>query len=123
MVDNTVTLEWGAPDLRAAVGIVQSCGENSTEEHAEAKDEQGKTIELRSYSSGDELSVEALITTGVTAPKAGMKVTIASGDYAGDYLCTSANKTRSNTDYTKVSITLTRKDSAAIVPSRTASGL
>jgi len=51
-----------------------------------------------------------------------MKVTIASGDYAGDYLCTSANKTRSNTDYTKVSITLTRKDSAAIVPSRTASG-
>ena len=82
--------------------------------------EQGKAIELRSYSFGDELSVEALITAGITAPKAGMKVTIADGDYKGDYLCTSANKTRSNTDYTKVSITLTRKDSASIVPSRTA---
>ena len=122
-----VTLLWGAPDLRDAIGVVQSCGVNTSQENAEARDEQGKVIELRSYSQSDELSIEALITSGKTPPKAGEKVTISAekgnlaGDYlctssAGDYLCTSSNVTQSNTDYQKVSITLQKKDSAAIVP-------
>ena len=113
-----VTLLWGAPDLRDAIGVVQSCGVNTSQENAEARDEQGKVIELRSYSQSDELSIEALITSGKTPPKAGEKVTISAekGDLAGDYLCTSSNVTQSNTDYQKVSITLTKADSAAIVP-------
>lgn len=113
-----VTLLWGAPDLRDAIGVVQSCGVNTSQENAEARDEQGKVIELRSYSQSDELSIEALITSGKTPPKAGEKVTISAekGDLAGDYLCTSSNVTQSNTDYQKVSITLQKKDSAAIVP-------
>ena len=113
-----VTLLWGAPDLRDAIGVVQSCGVNTSQENAEARDEQGKVIELRSYSQSDELSIEALITSGNTPPKAGEKVTISAekGNLAGDYLCTSSNVTQSNTDYQKVSITLQKKDSAAIVP-------
>ena len=113
-----VTLLWGAPDLRDAIGVVQSCGVNTSQENAEARDEQGKVIELRSYSQSDELSIEALITSGKTPPKAGEKVTISAqkGNLAGDYLCTSSNVTQSNTDYQKVSITLQKKDSAAIVP-------
>ena len=113
-----VTLLWGAPDLRDAIGVVQSCGVNTSQENAEARDEQGKVIELRSYSQSDELSIEALITSGKTPPKAGEKVTITAekGNLAGDYLCTSSNVTQSNTDYQKVSITLQKKDSAAIVP-------
>lgn len=113
-----VTLLWGAPDLRDAIGVVQSCGVNTSQENAEARDEQGKVIELRSYSQSDELSIEALITSGKTPPKAGEKVTIRAekGNLAGDYLCTSSNVTQSNTDYQKVSITLQKKDSAAIVP-------
>ena len=113
-----VTLLWGAPDLRDAIGVVQSCGVNTSQENAEARDEQGKVIELRSYSQSDELSIEALITSGKTPPKAGEKVTISAekGNLAGDYLCTSSNVTHSNTDYQKVSITLQKKDSAAIVP-------
>lgn len=113
-----VTLLWGAPDLRDAIGVVQSCGVNTSQENAEARDEQGKVIELRSYSQSDELSIEALITSGKTPPKAGEKVTISAekDNLAGDYLCTSSNVTQSNTDYQKVSITLQKKDSAAIVP-------
>ena len=113
-----VTLLWGAPDLRDAIGVVQSCGVNTSQENAEARDEQGKVIELRSFSQSDELSIEALITSGKTPPKAGEKVTISAekGNLAGDYLCTSSNVTQSNTDYQKVSITLQKKDSAAIVP-------
>ena len=113
-----VTLLWGAPDLRDAIGVVQSCGVNTSQENAEARDEQGKVIELRSYSQSDELSIEALITSGKTPPKAGEKVTISAekGNLAGDYLCTSSKVTQSNTDYQKVSITLQKKDSAAIVP-------
>ena len=113
-----VTLLWGAPDLRDAIGVVQSCGVNTSQENAEARDEQGKVIELRSYSQSDELSIEALITSGKTPPKAGEKFTISAekGNLAGDYLCTSSNVTQSNTDYQKVSITLQKKDSAAIVP-------
>ena len=113
-----VTLLWGAPDMRDAIGVVQSCGVNTSQENAEARDEQGKVIELRSYSQSDELSIEALITSGKTPPKAGEKVTISAGkgNLAGDYLCTSSNVTQSNTDYQKVSITLQKKDSAAIVP-------
>lgn len=113
-----VTLLWGAPDLRDAIGVVQNCGVNTSQENAEARDEQGKVIELRSYSQSDELSIEALITSGKTPPKAGEKVTISAekGNLAGDYLCTSSNVTQSNTDYQKVSITLQKKDSAAIVP-------
>lgn len=118
-----VTLLWGAPDLRDAIGVVQSCGVNTSQENAEARDEQGKVIELRSYSQSDELSIEALITSGKTPPKAGEKVTISAekGDLAGDYLCTSSNVTQSNTDYQKVSITLQKKDSAAIVPASSTS--
>ena len=118
-----VTLLWGAPDLRDAIGVVQSCGVNTSQENAEARDEQGKVIELRSYSQSDELSIEALITSGKTPPKAGEKVTISAekGNLAGDYLCTSSNVTQSNTDYQKVSITLTKADSAAIVPASSTS--
>ena len=119
-----ITLLWGAPDMRDAIGIVQSCGVNTSQENAEAKDEQGKTIEMRSFSQTTELSVEALVTSGKTPPKAGEKVTVsaANGELAGDYLCTSSNVTQSNTDYQKVSVTLQRKDSAAIVPSVTPAG-
>ena len=119
-----ITLLWGAPDMRDAIGIVQGCGVNTSQENAEAKDEQGKTIEMRSFSRTTELSVEALVTSDKTPPKAGEKVTVseANGELAGDYLCTSSNVMRSNSDYQKVSVTLQRKDSAAIVPSVTPAG-
>ena len=123
-MSEAITLLWGAPDMRDAIGIVQSCGVNTSQENAEAKDEQGKTIEMRSFSQTTELSVEALVASGKTPPKAGEKVTVgaANGELAGDYLCTSSNVTQSNTDYQKVSVTLQRKDSAAIVPSVTPTG-
>lgn len=116
MADEAVTLVWGAPDMRDAIGIVQSCGVNSSQENAEARNESGQVMELRSYSQTAELSIEALVTKGKVPPKAGEKVTIPDGDLAGDYLCTSSNITKANTDYQKVSVTLQKKDSASIVP-------
>ncbi len=98
-------------DQLEEIGVVQSMTCNSSVEVAEARGEDGKVIERRAYSRGDEYSVEALVVAGKTVPPAGSTVTIDTKTY----LVTASSVTRSNTDFQKVSLTVSRKDAEEVV--------
>lgn len=95
---------------QASIGIVQSMTESNSAEIAEARDENGKVIALKAYSTTKELSIEALIQTGVTPPAAGTLVTIDTVPY----LVTSCKITASNNEFSKISLTANKKDSAVL---------
>lgn len=92
-------------------GLIQSESRNESVEVAEARDAAGKIIEQRGYSKTEERQFEALIDANVTLPAIGTEVTV--GEWSG--LVTSLQKTYSNTEYAKVSVTVQKKDAAAIV--------
>jgi len=104
------TIEFGA-DPNETIGVVQSCTINSSVETAEARDEKGKVIEQRAYSKTEERQYEALFKVGTEPPAAGTE--IVDGNWKG--LVTASNKTKTNTDYVKISITAQHKDSATHV--------
>ena len=52
---------------------------------------------------------------GAPPPEAGTVVTIGTGESSWQGIVTSSNKTYSNTDFAKVSITASRKDSSVLV--------
>lgn len=103
------TLVFGV-GAQATIGIVQSMSRNKSAEVAEARDENGKVIAQKAYSKTEEVSIEALIQTGVTPPDAGTIITIDTVEY----LVTASNITASNTEFNKVSITANKKDSAVL---------
>lgn len=98
-------------DQLEEIGVVQSMTCNSSVEVAEARGEDGKVIERRAYSRGDEYSIEALVVTGKNVPPAGSTVTV---DRQA-YLVTASNVTRSNTDFQRASLTVSRKDAEEVV--------
>ena len=104
------SVEFGVGENRT-IGIVQSETENNSAEVAEARDENGKVFIQKAYSKSCEKSFEALFLAGTTAPAAGTVITV--GEWTG--IVTSANITRSNTDFTKISITASHKDTATLV--------
>ncbi|MDD3154930.1 MAG: hypothetical protein PHS41_08680 [Victivallaceae bacterium] len=109
-------LTWGVDPI-ANVGIVQKVTRNETVEVAEAKGESGKTIEERAYSSNDELSIEALIKTGVTPPAKGVVVSVTppGGATALSYLVRSSQRVHGNSEYNTLSMTISHKDSSTLV--------
>lgn len=105
-----VAVQFGVGAERT-LGVIQSETENNSAEVAEARDENGQVIVQKAYSKSTERTIEALFITGTAAPAAGTVITI--GDWTG--LVTSANITKSNTDFVKMSITATHKDNATLL--------
>ena len=106
------TVTFGT-DQNASIGIVQSEGTSGSAEIAEIRDETGKIVLQKAYSTSSEKTIEAIFQSGTTPPAAGSLLTIGSGNDAWTGIVTKSTITKSNRDFTKVSITATRKDSAA----------
>ena len=99
-------------DENAAIGIVQSEGTSGSAEIAEIRDETGKIVLQNAYSTASEKTIEAVFKSGTTPPAAGSVLTIGTGNDAWTGIVTKSSITRSNRDFTKVSITAISKDSA-----------
>lgn len=112
MAEDVSNLYFGVEKI-AALGILQSASENQSAEVAEARGEDGKVIEQRAYSKSEERQYEALVKKGDVQPKIGTVMT-AADDWTG--IITSLNRTKSNTEYHKYSITAQKKDAAALIP-------
>lgn len=107
------SVEFGV-GVNRTIGIVQSENDNNSAEVAEARDESGKVVVQKAYSVSRERTFEALFLAGTTAPTAGTVLTIGT-EPAWTGIVTSANITKSNTDFVKISITASKKDSAALL--------
>lgn len=106
-------VEFGTGE-NASIGIIQSENNNNSAEVAEIKDETGKVILQKAFSKSNEKTFEAIFKVGTTPPAAGTVLTIASTpEWKG--IVTASNITKSNTEFTKVSITAQKKDEAAVV--------
>ncbi|OQA81112.1 MAG: hypothetical protein BWY31_03811 [Lentisphaerae bacterium ADurb.Bin242] len=108
------TVEFGTGENRT-IGIIQSENDNNSAEVAEIRDETGKIVLQKAYSKSNEKTFEAIFMVGVTPPAAGTALTIGSGETAWTGIVTASNITKSNTEFTKVSITAQKKDSATVV--------
>lgn len=104
------TVTFGTDDYESVIGIVQSESSKTTTSMAEARNEEGKVIAMKAYSKTCEKTFEALFTTGTTPPEAGTAITV--GTWNG--IVTQATITKSNTDFTKITISAVMKDSAAV---------
>lgn len=83
-------------------GLLQSFNKNTTTEEAVAPDANGNVAHLTLYNATEEITAEYIYDTTTTAPVAGDTITIGTKTYA----VTSTGLAESNTDYTKLSITL-----------------
>lgn len=101
--------------VNRTLGVIQSESDNTSTETAEARDENGKVIVTKAYSNSRERTFEALMLNGAPPPEAGTVVTIGTGESSWQGIVTSSNKTYSNTDFAKVSITASRKDFSVLV--------
>ncbi|MBO4649162.1 MAG: hypothetical protein J5806_13500 [Lentisphaeria bacterium] len=99
-------------DAESAIGIVQNAGTNDSAEIAEIRDETGKIVFQKAYSKTSEKTFEAIFKAGTTPPAAGTVLTVGTGNNAWSGIVTKSSITRSNRDFTKVSITAVRKDDA-----------
>ncbi|MBR2364164.1 MAG: hypothetical protein IKA79_03085 [Lentisphaeria bacterium] len=105
------TVTFGTDNYQDVIGIVQSESSKTTASIAEARNEEGKVIAMKAYSKSCEKTFEALFCTGTTPPEAGTPITV--GTWKG--IVTQSSVTKSNTDFTKISITATMKDSASFL--------
>ena len=83
-------------------GLLQSFNKNTTTEEAVAPDANGNVAHLTLYNATEEITAEYIYDTEATAPVAGDIIIIGTKTYA----VTSTELAESNTDYTKLSITL-----------------
>lgn len=83
-------------------GLLQSFNSNTTTEEAVAPDATGNVAHLTLYNATEEITAEYIFDTTTDAPAAGDTITIGEKTYA----VISTGLTESNTDYTKLSITL-----------------
>lgn len=111
MADDVSELYFGL-DPVPALGILQSASENKSAEVAEARGEDGKIIEMKAYSVTEERQYEAMVKKGAAQPTVGTVIT----DGAWKGLLTSVQRTRSNSEYDKYSITAQCKDAAKLIP-------
>ena len=103
-------ISFGTDNYRSIIGIVQSETSKESAEIAEARNEDGKVFLMKAYSKTSEKTFEALFAAGTTPPEVGKSITV--GSWSG--IVTQATVTRSNTDFTRISITAVRKDTASI---------
>ena len=114
MPDDTPTTSPAAGDSvsfgvdTVTFGVAQSVTINGSAEIAEARNENGAVVYQKAYSKTIEVTVECLCTAGSTPPDPGTSATI--GSITG--LVTASSVTKSNTEFTKMSITIQIKDSA-----------
>ena len=99
-------------DAESTIGIVQNAGTSDSAEIAEIRDETGKIVLQKAYSKTSEKTFEAIFKAGTTPPAAGTVLTVGSGNNAWSGIVTKSSITKSNRDFTKVSITAVRKDDA-----------
>ena len=104
-------ISFGTSDYRNVIGIVQSEVSKGTAEIAEARNEEGKVFVMKAYSKTNEKTFEALFASGTTPPEAGKSITV--GGWQG--IVTHSSITRSNTSFTRISITAVCKDDASIL--------
>lgn len=105
------TVTFGTDNCQGVIGIVQSESSKVTASIAEARDEEGKVIALKAYSRTCEKTFDALFSAGTTPPEAGTQITI--GTWSG--VVTQAIITKSNTDFTKITISAVMKDNASVI--------
>lgn len=91
--------------------IANSFATNESAEVAEARDEHGKLIDLACYDTGKELTMEALVTVESNGVAVGDKVTV----NEIDALVTGINKTESNTDFQRATITLRQGNADTVI--------
>ena len=90
--------------------IIQSLNKKSTVEIAEARDENGKIIDLKAYSKGESVDIKALLDSTTVTTEAGQTLTIGSKSY----IIESTDQAETNTGWVEVSLTARTADSAAI---------
>lgn len=89
--------------------IANSLTFNDTVETARAQDEKGKVLDIAAFTASKEVTIDGLFTaTGVNA---GDQITL--GDR--DYLIASVNKTESNTDFQRASVTAQGADVDTVI--------
>lgn len=98
------TYTFGITESGGTDFLMQSFSKNSQADQAEARDGSGDVAAVEFYNERDEVSFEAVIPSGATIPTVGSTITIDSTNY----YVTSAQVTKSNTDYTRMSITAMR---------------
>lgn len=112
MAEN-ITLIFGT-EANATVGVIQSESRNESVEVAEARGVDGKIIEQKAYSKTEERQFEALIDSAAALPAIGSELSVGSGEGVWKGVITSIQKTYSNNDYAKVSVTAQKKDAAKV---------
>jgi tRNA A58 N-methylase Trm61 len=104
------TLKFGTSE-DTTYGVVQNKGNNNSVEVAEARDHLGRVIAQQAYSKSREKQIEVLFDTSATYPEPGTAVTV-DGE---SFLVLSCNETEANTEFKKATLTLSKKDAAALV--------
>jgi len=116
MPDPTSNLVFGTKD-RAIFGVMQSENDKKSAEKAAAKNPDGTMKEERVISLKRERTFEALLDATVTMPAVGSIVSIVESEtetWTG--LIDSIDKTTSNNEYAKYSITASKTDDANLMP-------
>ena len=90
--------------------VVQSFSKSTSVEKATAKNEYGKTIDVKAYSKTVSVSIQGLLDAASPDIEAGMTITISGTTFMVD----SAEVAESNTDFVRYNITATSED--ACVP-------
>lgn len=101
----------GVSGLTAGI-VIQSLTYNETAETAEARNSTGAITDLAAYSRSTSLSISGLLdeSDGTTLVSAGSTLTLG----GKNYLIESVDKTESNTDFVRVSLSCRTADSATI---------
>lgn len=105
------TVTFGTENYRDVIGIVQSENSKVTASIAEARDEEGKVIAMKAYSKTCEKTFEALFCAGTTPPDAGTQISV--GSWNG--VVTQATISKSNNDFTRITISAMMKDDAEVI--------
>ena len=90
--------------------IITSFNRSSSSEVAEARNEQGKIIDLKAYSKGEKIQINGLLDTADFTFSAGDILTIGEKQY----LIESAEITESNTGFAGVSVSARTADNTEI---------
>ena len=86
--------------------VVQSFNKSITVEKATAKNEQGKTINVKAYSKATSISCQGLLNADAPDVEAGAVVVISGTTFLVD----SAEVAESNTDFVRYNLTLSSED-------------
>lgn len=76
----------------------------------EVTNNSGQLVSLRSDDQADELDVTLRIESGFTRKTIAAKVTLASGDFAGDYRVVSTNEVKASKEHVDLQMTLVKNE-------------